>query len=46
MVECGGLRETRERCRVNVGVGVEQELLFEGSTEEGVERWTKMLDEM
>ena len=45
-VECGSLRETRERCGVNAGVGVEEALLFEDRTEEGVERYTKMLDEM
>ena len=46
VVECGGLRETRERCGVNAGVSVEQALLFEGRSEEGMERYTRMLDEM
>ena len=46
VVECGGLRETRERCRVNAGVGVEEALLFEGRSEEGVESYTKMMDDM
>ena len=46
VVECGGLRETREMCGVNAGVGVGKALLFGGRSEEGVERYTKMLDEM
>ena len=46
MVECGGLRETRERCGVNAGVGVEESLLFEGRTEEGVESYTRMMGEI
>ena len=46
VVECGGLRETREKCGVNAGVGAEAALLFERRTEEEVERYTKMLDEM
>ena len=44
--ECGGLTETRERCRVGGGVSAEEALLFEGRTEERVERYTRMLDEM
>ena len=46
VVECGGLRETIERCGVNAGVGVEEALLFQGRSEEGVERYTRMLDQM
>ena len=45
-MDCGGLRETRERCGVNAGVCVEEALLFEGRTEEGVESYTRMLNEM
>ena len=36
MMDCGCLREARERC----GVGAEEALLFEGRTEERVERYT------
>ena len=43
VVECGGLREVRG---VNASVGVEEALLYQERTEEGVERYTKMLDEM
>ena len=46
VVVCGDLRETREKCGVYAGAGVEEALLFEGRTEERVERYTKMLDEM
>ena len=47
VVECGGLREARERCGIDSDVGVEEWLLFEGRTEEeGVERYTRVLDEM
>ena len=46
VVGCDGLRETRERCGVNAGVGVEEALLFEGRTKEGVGSYTKMLDGM
>ena len=35
-----------ERCGVNAGVGVEEALLFEGRSDEGVERYMRMLDEM
>ena len=37
---------TRERHEVRGGVRVEEVLLFEGRTEERVERFTKMLEEM
>ena len=30
MVECGGMREMRERCDVNAGVGGEESLQSEG----------------
>ena len=46
MVECGSLKEARERCGVGAGVGVEEALLFEGRTEERVEIYMRMLDEM
>ena len=46
VVGCGGLTETRERCGVNAGVSIEEALLFEGKTEEEVESYTKMLDEI
>ena len=42
VVECGGLRESRERCGVNAGIGVEEALLFERRIEEGVKRYTMM----
>ena len=32
-----------ERCGVNAGVRVEEALLFEGRSEERVERYTRML---
>ena len=38
LVECGGLRENRERCGVSRGVEVEKVQLFEGRTEERVEK--------
>ena len=68
VMECGGLRETTEkcggdsgafcdgvrwtvgdyieRCGLGGGISVEEMLLFEGRTEERVERYTKMLEEM
>ena len=46
MVRCGGLRWTRESCGVNAGVGVEEALLFEGRSEEGVESYPRVLDGM
>ena len=37
VMECGGLREIRERCGVGGGFSFEEALLFEGRTEERVE---------
>lgn len=38
--------EARERYGVDEAVGVEEALLFDGKTEEGVERYTRMPDGM
>ena len=46
VIECVGLREARERCGIDACVGVEEELLFEGRTEKGVEGYTGMLYEI
>ena len=45
-MECGGLRETTKRYGVGGGISAEEVLLFEGRTEERVERDKRMLDEM
>ena len=47
---CGGVwwseGDKRERYGVDADIGVEEVLLFEGRSEEGLERYTRMLDEM
>ena len=47
---CGGVwwivAESRERCGVGGGIGVEEVLLLEGRTVEQVEKYRRMVDEM
>ena len=44
--KCERIRMIRERHRVRGGAKMEKVLLFEGRTEEMVERFTKMLEEL